>query len=139
MIEELAPGPQLGVRGFQGEARLFAGIQRIAHGVSRREGDMADFRGGDGVDELGGEQCVALDAFVDHEPRGNEAKANGHRADDQQAEQRVPAQQVELLGRLCRRNGVLPLQKNILQSRSHGEDFLSVLFEWVIAQSINSL
>ncbi|MNP59698.1 hypothetical protein D3C76_1547120 [compost metagenome] len=57
---------------------------------------MTDLCGPHGLDELSGQYRIALDAFVDDEAGGYEAKPQGHEGDDQEAGQREPSQQVEL-------------------------------------------
>ncbi|MCY1186856.1 hypothetical protein D9M73_277670 [compost metagenome] len=57
---------------------------------------MPHLGGAHGLDELRGQDRIALNAFVDHEAGSNEAKPQGHEGDDQETGQREPTQQVEL-------------------------------------------
>ncbi|MCY1430919.1 hypothetical protein D9M71_468770 [compost metagenome] len=95
MVKELAAGiaPRLGVD--LGKALVQPWIEQFSHGPHIGDGHMADLGRGDGLDELRGEQRIALDAFVDHETAGNQAQPYGHREDDRQTDERIPTQQVE--------------------------------------------
>ncbi|MNP74272.1 hypothetical protein D3C76_1711220 [compost metagenome] len=57
---------------------------------------MAHLGLGHGLDKLGGQHCITLHAIAYHEARGHIAQPARHRSDDQQADDRKPAQQVEL-------------------------------------------
>jgi hypothetical protein len=57
---------------------------------------MANFRIADGLNELRGQQRVALDALGDHEARGDVTKPQCHRGNDEKAREGKPAHQIEL-------------------------------------------
>ncbi|AJG13277.1 hypothetical protein RK21_01769 [Pseudomonas plecoglossicida] len=72
-----------------------ARVKQLAHGGARRQLRMTYFGLGHGLDELGGEHGIALDAVAHHETRRHITQPARHRGDDQQAYDRKPAQQVE--------------------------------------------
>ncbi|MCY1404870.1 hypothetical protein D9M71_200930 [compost metagenome] len=87
MIEELAPGAGAFRRRDFRVADVVARIEQFAHGPHIGYIHMAHFGGAQGMNELRGEQGIALDAFVDQIAGGDQAKPHRYRSDDPQADQ----------------------------------------------------
>ncbi|MNK86316.1 hypothetical protein D3C87_1062240 [compost metagenome] len=77
---------------------------------------------GDGLYELGGEQRIALHAFINDKTRRHRAKRDGHGTNHRHADQRKPAQQVERL--LARAQAQIALlDRKRFRLHVHGGDF----------------
>lgn len=75
---------------------VLARVEQLAHAPGFADRGVAAFGGADGLDELRGQQGIALDAFGDHEARRDIPQAQRHRGDDEKAGEGKPAQQIEL-------------------------------------------
>ncbi|MNE81650.1 hypothetical protein D3C80_1783140 [compost metagenome] len=95
MVEELDPGRCSQRRGELQVLLVQARVEQLAHGGARRQLRMAHLGLGHGLDKLGGQHGVAFDAVAYHETRRHVPQPTRHRRDDQQADDRKPAQQVE--------------------------------------------
>ncbi|MNN14710.1 hypothetical protein D3C81_1277870 [compost metagenome] len=117
VIEELRPGLCLRLQRSAGKIDGMAGVEEFAHGAPAGDPDVTQFRCRNGLDELSRQHGIPFDAFVDHEADRDGAETEGHSGDDDQADQRKPAQQIELPCRalLSCCLPFLPLRKQALE------------------------
>ncbi|MNN22277.1 hypothetical protein D3C81_1356290 [compost metagenome] len=87
MVEKLFPGAGAGGGGDFREGDVLARVEQFTHGPHIGDIHMAHFGGAQGMNELRGEQGIALDAFVDQIAGGDQAKPHRYRSDDPQADQ----------------------------------------------------
>ncbi|MNN18561.1 hypothetical protein D3C81_1317730 [compost metagenome] len=96
MVEKFDPG-RFGQR--RGELQVLlvqTRVKQFTHGGARWQLRMAYLGLGHGLNELRGQHRITLHAIADHKARGHITQPARHRRDDQQADDRKPAQQVEL-------------------------------------------
>ena len=96
MIEKLNARRSLHPRIDVGVTVVFAWVEHFAHGAVRIDFGVTHLGCADGLDELRGEQRITLNAFGDHETRGDIAQPQRYGRDDQKTAKRKPAQQIEL-------------------------------------------
>ena len=106
--------------GHSGLQDVATWVEILGHGHIGGQFSVAYLHVSDCLNELRTEHGIPLDAFVHYESGRNDAKAYRDRRNDEQASQRKPTQQVELL------RGCFSIQHRCLPDIRHShKDFLS--------------
>ncbi|MNF71604.1 hypothetical protein D3C84_535570 [compost metagenome] len=97
VVEKFAPGVGAGHRVYVGEILVLARVQQLAHAAHIGNGYVAHLGQGNRLNELRGQQCIALHALGNHKSRGHSPQRHRHRTNHRHADEGKPAQQIERL------------------------------------------